>query len=292
MKSTRGWPQDPECLFGAPLPDSYRRLLELATRIQPKEPESALGALALYLTFPQPGRFLRDDGSYADTPSELFVFASTRVDGGHYGFLVDDVPARPKELPIVRVWPNDGVQLIALTFREFVGVVIREADDLPWDPSNRGAGGLVDLLRREFRAPRVDDLLKFGESVLARRLRAPTIPTLDELGIRLPSKSVDRRFLESVRWPASAEMGIPGSMPADIQLLDEAERRLKSGQPGTALVIARNVRWASWYSDWRTDRSVIQRTASILVPAYQTLGRHHAASKVRWLTDWAVREVR
>lgn len=102
---------------------------------------------------------------------------------------------------------------------------------------------------------------------------------------------MDRRYLGRLRW-RDRDAEYPFRKPkADERRLDEAERRLRRGEVGTALVVARDFRFHHWYDDWTGSRTYVRRTYDILAEAYSALGRDFAARAVRQQTESAIREV-
>ena len=67
----------------------------------------------------------------------------------------------------------------------------------------------------------------------------------------------------------------------DERLFDEAERRLTRGEIGTALVLARNIRFHYWYDDWTEGRPIIRRACDIIARGYEPSDRPFAPKRIR-----------
>lgn len=293
--------------FGFPVPRDYYRLVEIAFQIAPDDPWNAFKRIGLHdLDLTRANPEFKDPGhDYPDTPSEACVFAWAGGDGVHFAFIVDDQPAEPGELPVAEINPSSRPRIVALKFSDFLRIEIigslflcEEApgadDDLGFlievftsaygfcvpgtVLSSCDRGGYVDAEER----------IEMRKRVELERLEAGAVPTADGLGVLLPANTVDRKFLESLTWPSWTESH---DVRPDERLLVEAEKRLARGQPGTALVIARNFRFLFWHHDWQTGKVHITRTSKIMSEAYRLLGRHHAADRVLSTTDWAVQNV-
>ncbi len=272
---------------GLRVPIAYFEFVTLARELSPGDPALAFEPLGFIWDEPgddEDARWPGDDGRYVGTPAELVVFGRSGTDGGHFGFLVDDETATRGEYPIVEVYPRSEITIVGATFAEFVGYLVvteREVYAAEGESPPPELDRLANLVER-----RLGVAIPAGRQEAldrAKRCRAGTVPTEDGLGIVLPAAGVDADYLADLDWPDSAP---------DPSRLDEAERRLEDGEPGTALVLARNFRHLYWYDDWDRGRQFIRRTASILSAAYRALGRDRAAARVRAVTDWAVEHVR
>ena len=284
---------------GLKLPRAFHGFVVLAHEIDPEDPSGAfdpIGIISLNLFDDNDDdeRGPGDDGRCPDTPAEVVVFGDAEADGAHYGFLVDDESAAAEEYPIVDVFPDNEVKLVGSTFRDFLEhrlLIYLMEEDEPDEDLTRVAKLLESRLGvRLPGSPEEADKLaedaekRFVEERLATR---NVISTADGLGVVLPPESVDRGYLAGLRWPKKDAL----KPRPDESILAEAERRLARGEHGTALVLARNFRTFFWYSDWKTGRNYIRRTAAVLEKAYAALGRSRAAANIRRITHWAVKEV-
>ncbi|MDY7109741.1 MAG: hypothetical protein SYC29_13985 [Planctomycetota bacterium] len=277
--------------FGFPLPITYHGLISLAFEVAPQDPWNAfepVGLLSLHVTHANPG-FDYPGHDYADTPVEVNVIGWAGVDGVHFGFIVDDLPDEPHELPMVQCYPDIGCSLFGLTLPEFLGVFLaRQYIEEPPEETPERRRVMQAVIER-FGVVIPDDFEAALAEVWRKRRMQGAIPTADGCGVMLREETVDRSYLDSIDWPGKTEIGRRLSPP---QLLDEAGRRLATGEPGTALVVARNYRHLHWYDDWKEERLIIRRTSVIMEQAYAALGRHHLAKKIRDQTEWAVNNVR
>jgi hypothetical protein len=283
--------QDLSDRFGFPVPPSYQELIALAFELVPLDPWNAFEPIeffSLHVTCANPD-FEYPGHDYADTPVEVQVIGWTGTDGGHYGFLVDDLPGEPQELPIVECYPDNGCRIFGLTLSEFLGVFLAEQyiEEPPEDTPERQR--IMQAVIERFGVVIPDDFEAALAEVWRKRRMQGAIPTVDGCGVMLPEETVDRSYLDSIDWPAKDAFPSRMSPP---ELLDEAEHRLAAGEPGTALVIARNYRQLHYYDDWKEGRLIIRRTCEIMEQAYTALGRHHLAKKIRDQTEWAVKNVR
>jgi hypothetical protein len=276
--------------FGFPMPRGYYDLLSLAFDLAPEDPWNAFEPIDLFYLddtcanpdFEYPGH------DYADTPAEVQVIGWTGTDGGHYGFLVDDLPSQAQELPIVECYPNSGCRVFGLTLSEFLGVFLAEQyiEEPPEETPERRR--VMQAVIERFGVVIPDDFEAALAEVWRKRRIQGAIPTADGCGVMLPEDTVDRSYLDSIDWPGKDDFSNRMSPP---ELLNEAKRRLATGEPGTALVIARNYRHLHWYDDWKEERLIIRRTSEIMEQAHTALGRHHLAKKIRDQTEWAVKNV-
>jgi len=276
--------------FGFLVPLSYHELISLAFELAPLDPWNAFDPIdlfSLHVTAANPD-FEYPGHDYADTPVEVQVIGWTGTDGGHYGFLVDDLPEKPQELPIVECYPNDGCRVFGLNLPEFLAVFLAEQyiEEPPEETPERRRVMQAVIDRFDVTIP--GDFEAALAEVWRKRRMHGAIPTADGCGVILPEDTVDRSYLDSIDWPAKDDISSTLSPP---RLLDEAERRVVADEPGTALVIARNYRQLHYYDDWKEGRIIIRRTSEIMEQAYTALGRHHLAKKIRDQTEWAVNNV-
>lgn len=275
--------------FGFPVPKSYYRLIELAFRITPTNPWNAFRELdILYFdaTSANPD-YVYPGHDYPDTPVEIHVIAWGGTDGTHYGFIVDDLPSAPHELPIAEVYPNSGCRVLGMNISEFIGLRIAETIrdcGKKWYEENCN---LIDLLMSVFTIPIPADIDEHLARCQLRRAQCGAVITLDGCGAVLPQGRIDWQTWEQIDWEKHR-----GGKDIPDRLLMEAESRMMRGDDITAFLIARNFRYLYWHSDFNSNRQYIQRTAAIMERVYGHLGRVHLARKIRDQTDWAVREVR
>jgi hypothetical protein len=274
--------------FGFPVPPGFIAFMTGLQSISASDPWTVLHTVGLDAAGTRCHPNFQDRGyDTADTPNEVVPFAYLRSSGAHYGFVVDDVPSKPQELPIAHVEPDGTPELLGLDFSEFLQAIVLETLSF-LDNLGLGRESLEELVRvlnpslnismpeplefgvdwNGYTVP--TELINLKRRVAVKRRRAGAIPTADTLGVMLPEETVDREYLESLTWPELDE--VLEITPGD-QVLDEAERRLLKGEVGTALVLARNFRFLFWYKDWKGERIYIKRTAEILAKAYGILGR-------------------
>ena len=284
---------------GFPVPLSYYEFLRFAFEIEDVNPWNVfepLGILNFDLSIAHPGYRLtaEDYIEYAGTPAEGVLFAWMGCDGAHFVFLLDETPTAAKELPIARVCFDGCHGLRGMTFSEFLAAELadvvayqaeHESEHLNARRTERVArqreliAALVERFSISIPDSGGDDDARH-ELVWTHRKAAGAIETEDRLGVVLPPNSYDPNRLARQQWRAP-----------DESLLLTAERCLKEGETGSALVLARNFRHHFQYDDWKTDRRWMPWTADILEDAYTRLGRRHAAKKVRAQTDWALKNL-
>jgi hypothetical protein len=235
--------------------------------------------------------YLENAGSNAISitkPGDSVIFGWSGCDSEHFLFVIDDDMIDDRERPIA-FWPIDGraeTGLIANSFPEFLEWLVTSygADSLGAEESER----LLSLLKREFGIHRLRSPKKIVATARAIRFKKRGMtPTRDNIGVLLPEKSVDRKYLDRISWPSDNDYSVR-PQPA---LLDEADRRLEAGELGTALVLARNYRFHWWYDDWKTARQIIRRTSDLLTRAYGELGRPAAATEIERQTEWNLSNV-
>ena len=209
-------------------------------------------------------------------PVEVHRLSGTGTDGGVFGFVVDDRDAL-YDRPFVECYPDESANHrwdYLLEALQMLTIFRMREDEHEWLPRNRD---LAEALR-EF-----------------ARMSSPSLPeglikarTTDGCGVFLPRGSYDPRRGLSEEWDASFEdLDVDGG----LRLLDAAES-LMSSEPGSALVIARNVRHLQWGADWLAERAVLPRTADILTEAYRALDRDWLIPRLEEQTSWAIANIR
>ena len=274
--------------FGFPVPTQYYQLLELSFILGPNQPWKTFEPLGLYsldATLANPSYFYSGH-DYADTPVEIYVIGWTGADGGHYGFVVDDLPSEPVEFPIAEVYPGSGSRLLGRNISEFLSVRLSEVlnDRGPkWLEDNEY---IISMLEEKVHCSVFKELDAHLHRTLEDRIRAGAVMTLDGCGSIVPKDQIDWQAWDAIDWgDVSAEQSVPE------HLLVDAERRMTQGDHITAFLIARNFRFLYWHRDFKSDRSYIRRTSSIMESVYTALGRPHLAKKIRLQTEWAVGDV-
>jgi hypothetical protein len=233
-------------------------------------------------------------------PPDTVIFGWVGGDSEHYVFVMDEEPHDDRERPIALWAPAfpGGCGLIANSFPEFLEYCLAQQIEVGYTETE--THHLRTLLATEFgvrsirnaqqiadaaRASRYEPAQGFWHRDFPHRTR-PTasasspneiFPTQDRIGISLPRDIVDRRFMRSIEWEPTS---LTDSIPLRPHLLDEAEKRLRKGDIGTALILARDYRFHHWFDDWDTDHLIIRRTALILNSAYRQLNRRTAAANI------------
>lgn len=129
----------------------------------------------------------------------------------------------------------------------------------------------------------VDDRL----NATAGNHRSITYPTHDKVGVVVPESTIDRSFLDGLWWPALEPWGMEGlelgrtGFRYDPERCQIAEARLRAGEPGTALVIAKNLR-ALHFREKRKPwfRQMVEETQQVMAEAYVALNRHLLAERL------------
>jgi hypothetical protein len=258
-------------------------MLAIARKLNPKDPANAFDPLMLCRLDRHGFR-----AEHAESPPELAIFGWTGNDDGHYGFIVDD-PRETADEYVIGMFYGDGTLcgIVAPRLPEFLGVLCRQiAQDEPegeaGEKYRRVAKALKDGL--DVKVPRWNVDVS-GRAVRKRNAKKP-IPTEDGIGLVLPDATVDRAYLSKLKWP-KRKWPFDPEIPRDDRLLVEAERRLKSGEPGTALVIARNFFFHYVYDrNKRTEKARVKRIQNIAEKAYRALDRDYAADLVRLRTQF------
>ncbi len=274
--------------FGFAVPESLERLLVLAWRYRPENHWDAFESASLmYMgsslcnpAYDYPGH------DYMDTPVEVYVFGWTGCDGAHWGFVVEDLPQEPAELPIAYVYPNYQTRLVGRSISEFLSLLIVTAmADIGADDDDYASEvtAIRDLLVGEFEIDDARNEDAICQDVLSWRIASGAYPTVDGIGVTVPDGTIDRAFLDALVWREGDE--------PDPMLMRAGRERFAAGEIGTALVIAKNYRHLFAYSDWKRGKRIIRETADLLQSCYRALGREHLARKMRVQTEWAVAEV-
>lgn len=280
--------------FGFRVPETYIQLLKVAQRLD-DELWNAFDPLMFYVSKKQIG--LR--ALPTATPPELVVLGWTGADDGHYGFLVDNPSQDSDEYSIGEFYADGGGgKTIAASIPEFLGSLYRElvddygeGPDSDLDPKDQRKLRLtMSLLTKEFEIPIPDaeDLGAYevkASAHLKRKQRKDYISTEDGFGVFLPKDSVDRRYVRSLKWPSRCIVTDP-EIPPDDKFLDVAERRLKSGEPGTALIVSRNF-WHHYRYDRnrRIRKARIRRLGNLMEKSYRALAREFEARIIRDRVD-------
>jgi hypothetical protein len=228
-------------------------------------------------------------------PPEFFVFAWTGTGSGSYGFVVDDV-TDALERPIAEWYPDGSHRgIVASSFADFLSLQFAPYDEQA--RHEKRTSSQQESQRERLRLALAERFslhipgTQYQATTLAanERLCAGAVPTEDGLGVMVPEKTVDRRYLGSLPWPSTP--GGDQTIRLDERLFDTAVNRLSAGQVGTALVIARNIRFHYWYDDWKTSRTIIRRTCDIIAQCYEVLNRPFAAARIRKQTTDAIEEL-
>ena len=279
----RSFPLDSLCSeLSWSVPLDYIAFLECSFQVSPERPADAfesigLGTLDGTIASPTYSLTKENYAEYVATPAEGAVIAWTGVNGSHFVFLLDDEPDVPVELPVARV-SGDGCHILyGLSFREFLCNALSFVSE-ETTPLGDELAHPLEHLRRHFdlSIPEFSDETEQHAKILERRMATGAYPTEDGLGVLLPDDSIDQKYIQSANWKH-----------ANTKLLMDAEALLDD-QPGTSLLLARNFRHLHYYSDWKGERRIMPWTCDILEKAYLTLGRTHAAKKIRVQTDWAM----
>lgn len=276
--------------FGFRVPRSYHRLIELATRIGDAEyPWNAFDLLML-TNLDAVGR----EGCSYTAPGDFAILGWTGGDSGHYGFLLDDEIDDGRERPIA-VWYPDTTetQILAADLCGLLSYLcaLSAEDELDRaSPFQKECDRLAAILQEEFEMMVPNSSAEALEEAWQWRLRSGAVPTEDRIGVMLPPASIDRAYPAGLIWRKPGGWSLE-RLPADERRLDEAEKRLKRGEVGTALVIARDFRFHHWYDDWKTTKTYIRRTCDLLEAAYRELGRERAARTTRERTEDAIANV-
>jgi hypothetical protein len=277
--------------FGFRVPASYHRLVELAYRLADDDrPGNGFSYLSLC--------YLDEVGQGAcsyTAPGDFAILGWSGTDSTHYGFVLDDEVDDGRERPIALNDPNGGeTRLLATNLPEFLAGLCAPYDEYDVaDPSSeyeRKAERLAGILREEFDLKVPATAVAAREAAWEWRLSSGAVPTEDRIGVMVPRETVDCAYAASFVWRKPGGYSWE-TLPPDERRLDEAERRLRRGEVGTALVLARDFRFHHWYDDWKMGRAYIRRTCDIQETAYRTLGRNFAARTIRERTDAAIEMV-
>lgn len=274
--------------FAFPVPHSYYNLLRLAFELHPDDPWNVFDAfdvVGLGNTHANPA-YVYPGHDYASTPVEVYVFGWSGTDGGHYGFVVDDLPTYAQELPIVEVYPVDGeCRLLGMSVADFLSVRIGESVRDYGEEWRNQHFELLMSLSDHISGKDVDEILI--DAILQRAQDGAVFTTNDRCGAKIPMHLVDWEFWTRIDWEA---VRYENKMP--MHLLDEAELRLAKGDYVTAFLIAKNL----WMYYWQRTPSGdvcewVRRIGGVMEPAYRILKRPHLSDKLRAVLDWVLREI-
>ena len=106
---------------------TLRRLVEMASRVYPEAPSDAFAAASLHLDWIDPvgpsAESMRFEGL---TPHEIKLFAMTRGDWHHMGFLLDGTDRPADERPVVFMAKDSPpAHVVAPDLPSFLGLVAR-----------------------------------------------------------------------------------------------------------------------------------------------------------------------
>lgn len=243
---------------GFPVPPSLRTLWEVAAALNPKDPSAGIDHVGggLLLMIPNEAEEIQE------VPCNCVAFARL-CDGSQLVFVIDDAGDKPIERPVA-CFTYVGIEpsLYGLSLPGAIVHMLRSnTDDDRSDAELREALLLVQRLKT-----RPDEPITEGEIILSR-WREGAVCTADNIGVVVPDRLVSRSCIRR------SEASLDGRSP---KILDEAERRLRAGEIGTALVLARNFYWHGF-----TQTEHLLRTADILSRAYTALGRPLIAAKAK-----------
>ncbi|MCT4476537.1 hypothetical protein [Peribacillus sp. NPDC101480] len=197
------------------MPPTIEKLHKLEKEIE-KEGHS-LSDLSLYLEF--------DFSPYENTPYDVITFASTGVDGIHFGFLTDFGTVSDLENAfVVCISPMDfdsHIKIVARNIREFLNLVCTMKDALTISNFNileeegqyirllkelkqvepedeefeEDANYVVEKIIATFDSERIEDVYHYVEGkVRTEREQQTILSTLDGLGI-IPVENITSNFL-------------------------------------------------------------------------------------------------
>ena len=277
--------------FAFPVPHSYYKLLQLAFELSPRNPWNAFDPFdftGLGNTHANP-HYVYPGHDTASTPVEIYVIGWTGTDGGHYGFLVDDLPTKSQELPIVEVYPLDGeCRLLGMNVTEFLSVRIGESVRDYGEQWYKEHYELISRLVCELDvniSRSIDEILT--NAILERAQAGCIFTTIDRCGTKVPMQLVDWEFWTRIDWDVVRR---EDEMP--MHLLNEAGSRMGKGDYATAFLIAKNLWMLYWQRTPSGDaREWIRRTGDVMQQAYRILERKHLEEKMRSVIEWILQEV-
>lgn len=276
--------------WGVDLPDSLFRFHTFLASLGPVErraledlwvsPAGIMDLLTGAAPTPREGIDIRVHGRYYRDPPEFLTFMHAGSDGLHYGLWFDDGRTCTS---VASYYTNDGggIDRGERTPLEALRTILERcwrdlADDDPADPevSRRRSsfGGLREALTRF----ETGDRAECGTAYLrAYAVPAPVdrdrITTLDGAGALVSGRTaLDRPRHNGADEHAFAEfMYALFEDPAAVRRgAEEAHRRCAAGDPAEALVLGRDLHWASG-----GDPELEETAAGLLASAYRALGR-------------------
>ncbi|GGV36611.1 hypothetical protein GCM10010277_23180 [Streptomyces longisporoflavus] len=276
--------------WGVELPDSVFRFREFLASLGPDENEalrdlmvSPAGIMDLFGDAGRPARDgidVRVHGRYYRDPPEFLTFMHGGSDGLHFGLWSDDGRTCRG---VASYYNNDGggIDTRAATPLEAVRTIIersrRDLDHDPDDPDTPARRTRLGLLRDALTALETGDRTEvgFAYSEAYDTMRLPVdhdrVTTLDGAGALVSgSTALDRpahNGADAYKF-ATYMYDLFDDAEALEASVQEARRRCAAGDPAEALVLGRDLHWASGGDP---SREVL--ATELLVSAYRALDR-------------------
>lgn len=220
-----------------------------------------------------------EDQRYSATPPELFPFAGTGMDGGHFGFVIHAPERVESDYPVARYEPmdSDPVRRVGRTTAEAFANELSSALFPTWQPESDwppplpaetsrrlAAVGIVPAQARSF-----SSAAEYGYGTGVAPGNIPIgwryVASTDGIGVLAPANAFDA---------TCAHLVIERPMIADV--ISGAQAALAAGTLATALWYAREGLWRECHQP--TDENLALSQAAIA--AYQALGRPQLARVV------------
>ncbi|MEU3460809.1 ADP-ribosylation family protein [Streptomyces sp. NPDC006733] len=278
--------------WGLELPDSVLRFWEFCAAAGPAERQALAdisvgpaGILDLFAEDPQPraGIDVRVHGRFYRDPPEFLTFMYGHSDGLHYGLWTDD--GRTCDA-VASYYTRDGggIDRRVETPLQTVRAILERcwtdvADDDQDDPDVAAKLVRLGLLRQALdgyeteRRPEIGSAYSYRYDFVRRPLDANRLTTLDEAGALVcGAAAVGGPAPDAARFAANPCEALED--PAALERsAAEARRRCAAGDPAQALVLGRDLHWASG-----GDRAREGLAAQLLNAAYLELDRPSLAA--------------
>lgn len=280
-------------------PGELARLVQLAHELDPKGGYDGLGIINLLYFDAHLGKDSRPDhwSSYGDQPVECFDIASSGTAGWVPVMIADDPDSGSNDFFFGMFSADEKTTIFGHSLLEGLANYIAMIHDGISSFSQQQQEQFLLVVRAVVREldlsiPEIFNSQNANNIISERLSRSDIFPTADGLGALVPAGTVDHSFLDHWVSRMSESRGY-GQQLIDLNIeIETAYERLRVGELGTALVMARNLYHSYWAIEIDQSDVPTKIFASLLEEVYLKLGRPLLARRVRARMKWVLETLR